>query len=75
LADVPPLGELLEFGAGLGVPPGDPQALTLATRRLLETRGLREELGEKGRRAVRDVFSAKTMTESIENIYDEVLEQ
>ena len=73
LADVPPLNELLEFGAGLGVPPGDPQALAAATRRVLETRALGEELGEKGRRAVGDVFSAKTMTESIEMIYDEVL--
>ncbi len=75
LADVPPLNELLEFGAGLGVPPGDSAALAAATGRLLENRILREELGEKGRRAVRDVFSATTMTESIEMIYDEVLKR
>jgi glycosyltransferase involved in cell wall biosynthesis len=75
LADVPPLNELLEFGAGLGVPPGDSEALAAATRRLLETRTLREEIGEKGRQAVRDIFSAKTMTESIEMIYDEVLKR
>jgi hypothetical protein len=36
---------------------------------------LREEIGDKGRRAVRDIFSAKTMTESIEMIYDEVLKR
>jgi phosphatidylinositol alpha-1,6-mannosyltransferase len=75
LADVPPLNELLEFGAGLGVPPGDSAALAAATGRLLENRMLREELGEKGRRAVSDVFSATTMTESIEMIYDEVLKR
>jgi glycosyltransferase involved in cell wall biosynthesis len=73
LADVAPLNELLAFGAGIGIPPADPEALAEATGRLLENRSMREKVGQAGSRAIKEVFSAKTMTESVEAIYDEVL--
>ena len=75
LADVPPLNEILAFGAGLGVPPRDPEALAQAVAQLIEGRGMREALGRAGRVAVQEVFSPQTMTTQIEAIYDEVLSQ
>jgi glycosyltransferase involved in cell wall biosynthesis len=73
LANVPPLDEILATGAGLPVPPADPEALAQSVIRLLGDDKLRETLGEAGQEAVRTVFSADVMAKQVEDVYDEVL--
>ena len=73
LAKSAPLDELLSFGAGLGVSPGEPEALAEAVTRILGNSSLKKELGMSGARAVQESFSADTMVKAIEAIYDEVL--
>jgi glycosyltransferase involved in cell wall biosynthesis len=58
---------------GLLVPPRDVDALADALRRLLDDPGLRNRLGEAGRRRVRERFSADAMTRRVLELYDEVL--
>jgi glycosyltransferase involved in cell wall biosynthesis len=48
---------------GLVVPPGDPQALRTALRRLLGDRQLREQLGRSGRERARERFSWEVVTD------------
>ncbi len=75
LADVPPLDEILETGAGVGVPPTDPEALAAAVTDLLSDGAKRARLGESGERAVNDLFSAQRMAEQVEDLYDEILSE
>ncbi|MCP4680409.1 MAG: glycosyltransferase family 4 protein [Deltaproteobacteria bacterium] len=75
IAESAPLNELLSFEAGLGVPPGEPEALAGAVTRILQNSSLGKELGKSGAQAVRRSFSADTMARAIETIYDEVLEK
>ncbi len=73
IADAPPLDELLACGGGIGVPPGDPEALAAATMDLLRDGALRERMGEAGRAAVETVYSAAAMARAVEKVYSEVL--
>ncbi|MCP4604149.1 MAG: glycosyltransferase family 4 protein [Proteobacteria bacterium] len=73
LANTPPLDEILSFGAGLGVSPGDPEGLADALKKLIMDPALRDNLGTSGARAVGDAFSADAMVRAIENVYDELL--
>jgi glycosyltransferase involved in cell wall biosynthesis len=65
--------ELVEAtGGGLVVEPGNPAALAAGLRRLLEDEPLRSAMGERGRAAVRDGFTAARMaaeTVSVLNKY------
>jgi len=58
---------------GLLVPPGDPNALAAALRRLLADPGLRERMGQAGYRRVADHFSADAMCRRVLELYDEVV--
>ncbi len=73
LSATPPLDELLETGAGVGVPPCDPQALADAVISLIKNRPLREKMGHTGTRAVNTHYCAATMAAAVESVYDEVL--
>lgn len=73
LANTPPLDELLLKGGGLSVPPGDPESLAHAVLQLLGDSVSRGEIGDAGAKAARDMFTASSMTERIETIYDELL--
>jgi glycosyltransferase involved in cell wall biosynthesis len=73
LADAPPLDEIISLGAAVGMPPGDPEALADAVKTLIVNRELSDKIGFQGERAVKEVFSAAVMAESIEAIYDEIL--
>lgn len=57
---------------GLLVPPGDPEALATAIRRLLADPELARRLGETGRERVRERFSASAQAERILALYEEV---
>ncbi len=73
LADVPPLNELLATKAGLPVQPRNSEALARTVIHLLSDEALRRSVGQAGRKAVDEEFSARRMAAQIEAIYDEVL--
>jgi glycosyltransferase involved in cell wall biosynthesis len=62
------LPEILEGGAGLLVPVGDPSALADAVGRLVQEPALRAELAARGRERVRR-FSAARMAEEVLTVY------
>jgi glycosyltransferase involved in cell wall biosynthesis len=74
LSTSPPLGELLNTGAAIGIPPQDPQSLTRAVTEILSSQHLTNELGIKGQQAINKQFNSKLMTNSIEKLYEELLE-
>jgi glycosyltransferase involved in cell wall biosynthesis len=57
---------------GMLVPPGDPGALALAARRLIDDVGLRERLGQAAARDVRERFAPERLLDSIQSLYDEL---
>lgn len=57
---------------GLTVPPGDPDALRGALRRLLGDAGLRARLGEAGRNRVLSDFTIDTMARRALDVYEQV---
>ena len=60
-------------GCGILVDPGDEQMLADAILLLLEDKGLREELGRRGREVAEDTYSWDVITERIEGVYREVI--
>lgn len=58
---------------GLVVPPRDPGALAAALNRLLVDPGLRQRLGERGRRRARSEFSIDSMVAGTMAVYEKVL--
>jgi glycosyltransferase involved in cell wall biosynthesis len=58
---------------GLVVPPGDPDALATALRRLLDDDALRSRLGARARERVLESFTVDTMVAGTLAVYDEVL--
>jgi len=59
----------------LVVPPRDVPALSAAIDRLVSDQSLRRELGERGRRRIRDEFSLEIMAERTLRIYESLLHQ
>ena len=57
--------ELLEGGAGLLVPPGDPSALAEAIRSLVDDGELAQKLGEAGRRRVQEEFAVEKVVSQL----------
>jgi len=58
---------------GYLVPVRDPQALAARIRTLLESRELRQRMGEAGRRLVVEHFSTERVVEATLKVYDELL--
>jgi len=54
---------------GLLIPPGDPDALAAAIRRLLRDRALRERLGARARERAQRDFSVGAMADGYERLY------
>ncbi|MEY3041412.1 MAG: hypothetical protein RLZZ174_494, partial [Pseudomonadota bacterium] len=63
------LGEVVG-DAGLTVPPGDSTALAEAIDRLLRAPELRQGLGARGRRRVRETFSWHGVGEAMAALYE-----
>ena len=62
--------DIVEDGvSGLLVPPGDPEALAAALRRILGDRALARRLGEAGRERLRERFSWEAITRRWEAVY------
>jgi colanic acid biosynthesis glycosyl transferase WcaI len=59
-------------GAGLAVPPENPESFTKAVRHLLENREEAEEMGASGRRFVQTWASPAAVAESYERLFDEL---
>jgi glycosyltransferase involved in cell wall biosynthesis len=75
VANKPPLTELVQAGAALGVPPMDPVGLAVAVVELLRVPERTEEMARIGRRLVEDRFDVRHVASRYEDIYDEVLSQ
>jgi glycosyltransferase involved in cell wall biosynthesis len=58
---------------GLLVPAADPAALAAVLERLIGDPGLRQRMGEAGRRRVEQRFSAQRMVERTQSLYERVL--
>ncbi len=62
-----------QSGAGLLVPPGDPEALADALARLLADPSLREEMGKRGREAILSGYTWDHNAERIERVLEGVM--
>lgn len=60
-------------GAGLLVPPDDPEAIARAVESLLSDRQLRERLRAAGPVRVREAFSPEVHVQAIRDLYDRIL--
>jgi starch synthase len=66
--------EVVEDGrTGLLVPPGRPDELAAAIRRVLDDRGLARALGQAGRRRVEEHFSWASVAERTERVYADAI--
>jgi glycosyltransferase involved in cell wall biosynthesis len=73
-SDLSGIPELVEHGrTGLLVPPGDPQALADALRRLADDAALRERLGREGRRRVLEAFDVERNAEQLARRFEAVV--
>ena len=64
---------VIDGETGLLVPPNDPDRLTAAIRRFLESPELARRLAAAGRARVRGRFSATSMAAGVEHVYQELL--
>lgn len=72
--DIGGMREIVTDGeSGLLVPPNDPDALTAALQRLLDSAELRGALGARGRIAYEDSFTLEKMAEGAEAFYRAML--
>lgn len=68
------VGEVVEDGGtGLLVPPGDPEALAAALRRLVEHEALRRQMGAAGRERALRLFTADRMVGETRALYAALL--
>lgn len=75
LSDTPYNRRMAEqYGFGLLVDPGDPEAIARAIRTLLEDEGMAADMGEKGRRAVEERFNWREEEKKLLALYAELAE-
>ena len=71
---VPGIDEVLENGAGVIVPPRDPDALALAISALAADPDRARRIGAKGRERVEAHFSVERMVDGVTEVYAQALE-
>ena len=64
----------LENVNGFLVIPGNPEELAVAIEKLISDKTVRERMGQMGRKIFEKKFTVTKMTESIESLYDELIE-
>ncbi len=75
-SDVPGINDIITHGVnGLLVPPKNPKALADAITQLLEDKNLRWKLEQNARQLIVEKYSWKTITERIERVYFEVINE
>lgn len=67
--------EIKERNCGIVVPPKDPKALAEAIIKLLKNPKLAKQMGENGRRLVKEKYDWKKVAREIEKVYKEVLKK
>jgi glycosyltransferase involved in cell wall biosynthesis len=65
--------DLKKENAGLIIPPRDPDALAAAIIKILGSEDMQREMGENGRRLVKDKYTWKTIAEMTEKVYNELI--
>ncbi len=73
VANTPPLSELLTYGMGIGVEPGNENELAQAVGSILDNSAEAARFGEAGETAIFEHFNAQKTAAEIEKIYDEVM--
>ena len=73
VANKPPLEELVEAGAAIGVPSMAPVALAVAAVELLRDPKRRQTLADRGRKLVTERFDIRHVAARYETLYDNVL--
>jgi glycosyltransferase involved in cell wall biosynthesis len=71
--DIDGAREVVNDNTGRLISPGSPMELMMRCAELIENKDLREKLGENGREFVKEKFSPKTMVDTIEKIYNNLL--
>ncbi|MFC1821836.1 glycosyltransferase family 4 protein [Thermodesulfobacteriota bacterium] len=73
-SDVGGIPDLVKDGInGYLVPPGNVRELAGAIKKLLLDKRLARKMGQEGRRRIKEEFSAKTMVQSIDQLYRQLL--
>jgi glycosyltransferase involved in cell wall biosynthesis len=73
VANKPPLEELVEAGAALGVPSMEPVSLAVAVVELIRDPRRRQALGRRGRKLVQERYDIQRVASRYEALYDSVL--
>ena len=73
--DVDGAKEVVNENTGRLIAPKNIEQLTRACAELIENKQLREKLGAGGREAVKQKFAPKTMVDTIETVYERLLEK
>jgi len=73
VADKPPLDELIDAGAAIGLPAMQPVSLAVAVVELLRDEKRRKALGQRGRALVDERFGIAAITRAYEDLYDRAL--
>ena len=67
--------EILHGHTGLIIPPDDPLVLSQSIVKLLQDKDLMLKMRHNARKWTKTKFDSRLLTDTIENIYDEILEQ
>ncbi|MGA1978959.1 MAG: glycosyltransferase family 4 protein [Sedimentisphaerales bacterium] len=73
--DIDGAREVVNENTGRLISPGSPMELMMRCAELIESKDLREKLGAAGRESVKEKFAPKTMVDTIEKLYRELLEE
>ena len=73
--DIDGAQEVVNEDTGRLIEPKNVEQLTKACAELIENKNLRETLGQSGRESVKEKFAPQTMVDTIESVYEKLLEE